>query len=166
MSESFVNLNCTNCGAKLDVYGDMERFACGYCGTQMVVQRRGGTVALKALAEAIQKVQIGTDRTAAELALVRLEKEREELKAQMDTRLSVSDKSTGCGAVLLLVAAVYFIGQVSENPTFGVVGIVAVIAIVVAFFVKSPMNKDLDPVRGRLKKIDLEIDRNRKILEG
>jgi predicted RNA-binding Zn-ribbon protein involved in translation (DUF1610 family) len=67
MSDRFINLNCAHCGAKLDVYDDMERFACGYCGTEMIVQRRGGTVALKAVTEAIQKVQIGTDKTAAEL---------------------------------------------------------------------------------------------------
>jgi len=75
MSDHFVNLNCANCGAKLDVYDDMERFACGYCGTELIVQRRGGTVALKAVAEAIKRVQIGTDKTAAELAIARYEKE-------------------------------------------------------------------------------------------
>ena len=48
MTPHFINLNCTNCGAKpLDVHDDddMERFACGYCGTEIIVQRRGGTVA-------------------------------------------------------------------------------------------------------------------------
>src|SRR5271168_5637557 len=43
MSERFINLNCVNCGGKLDVYDDMERFTCGYCRTEIVVQRRGGT---------------------------------------------------------------------------------------------------------------------------
>jgi DNA-directed RNA polymerase subunit RPC12/RpoP len=77
MTPHFINLNCTNCGAKLDVHDDddMERFACGYCGTEIIVQRRGGTVALKALTAAIIKVQTGTDKTAAELALARYEKE-------------------------------------------------------------------------------------------
>ena len=75
MSDHFIYLRCTNCGAKLDVYDDMERFSCGYCGTELIGQRRGGPVALKAVPKAIQKVQIGTDKTAAELALVRLNKE-------------------------------------------------------------------------------------------
>ena len=83
MSEQFVNLNCANCGAKLDVYVDMERFACGYCGTEMVVQRRGGTVALKAVTEAIKNVRIGTDKTAAELALVRLDQDSVRLNEQL-----------------------------------------------------------------------------------
>ena len=44
MGDSFIKLS-SNCGAKLDVYDDMERFACGYCGTEIFVERRGGTVA-------------------------------------------------------------------------------------------------------------------------
>lgn len=82
MSDSFVRLQCPGCGAKLEVYPDMERFACGYCGGEILAQRRGGTVALKAVVAAIRQVQKGTDRTAAELALVRLEKELAALRAK------------------------------------------------------------------------------------
>jgi ribosomal protein S27E len=79
-SERFISLNCANCGAKLDVYDDMDRFFCSYCGTGLIVQRRGGTVALKAVTEAIKKVQIGTDKTAAELAIARYESELKGLR--------------------------------------------------------------------------------------
>ncbi len=79
MADNFILLNCPNCGAKLDIYDDMERFACSYCRSEMIVQRRGGTVALREIQSAIKGVQVGTDRTAAELALVRLEKELHEL---------------------------------------------------------------------------------------
>src|ERR1035438_7814036 len=61
MSAKFVSLNCQNCGGKLEVYPDIDRFACSYCGSEMMVQRRGGTVALKAITAAISKVQVGTD---------------------------------------------------------------------------------------------------------
>ena len=83
MTDHFINLNCTSCGGKLDVYDDMERFVCGYCGSAMIVQRRGGTVALKAVTEATRQVQIGTDKTAAELAIVRYEKELTELRRKL-----------------------------------------------------------------------------------
>lgn len=49
----------------------------------MIVQRRGGTVALKAVTEAIKQVQLGTDKTAAELAIVRLEREYSILQSQL-----------------------------------------------------------------------------------
>lgn len=64
MSTSFVALKCPSCGENLDVYENAEHFACGYCGAQIEVRRRGGTVSLKALTDAIQRVRRGTDRTA------------------------------------------------------------------------------------------------------
>lgn len=71
-------LKCPSCGGKLEIASDMEQFACGYCGTEQVVVRRGGTVSLKPVVEAIERVQQGTDKVAAEMALKRLQ---EELKA-------------------------------------------------------------------------------------
>lgn len=70
-----ITLKCPSCGATLDVSPDMERFSCGYCGIEQIVQRRGGAVSLKLITDAISRVQTGTDRTAAELALVRLQQE-------------------------------------------------------------------------------------------
>ena len=102
MADHFINLNCANCGAKLEIYDDMERFACGYCGTELIAQRRGGTVALRAVTEAIKKVQIGTDKTAAELALLRLnQQELPKLHLELQ-RLTAEAKSptprtTPCG---------------------------------------------------------------------
>lgn len=98
MSQHFIPLNCLNCGGRLDVYDDMERFACGFCGTGMIVQRRGGTVSLKSVAEAIHKVQIGTDKTAAELALVRL---NEELKKLTDEERLVANSTSALSLMLI-----------------------------------------------------------------
>jgi DNA-directed RNA polymerase subunit RPC12/RpoP len=72
---AILTLKCPDCGASLEISPDMDSFACGYCGSQQIVQRRGGTVSLKLVTDAIAKVQAGTDRTASELALQRLEKE-------------------------------------------------------------------------------------------
>lgn len=60
----------------------MENFACGYCGTQQIVERGGGIIRLRAISEGIRLVQRGTDKTAAELALKRLPIELENLKAE------------------------------------------------------------------------------------
>lgn len=77
-----LKLGCVNCGAPLEIGSDMDVFACGYCGTQQQVQRKGGTVALKRVEAAIQAVQRGTDRTAAELAMPRLAREMTQLQEQ------------------------------------------------------------------------------------
>ena len=121
MTDHFINLNCANCGAKVDVYDDLDRFACGYCGTESMVQRRG-TVALKAVTEAVKKVQIGTDKTAAELALVRLEKELRALKAEEQRFLSKLDTKTG--QLTLFVAVVAVFGIVPAHSMGGGAGVV------------------------------------------
>jgi len=83
MTIEFVSLKCPSCAGRLDVYHDMERFACGYCGAEALVDRRGGSVSLKCLTAVIENVQRGTDKTAAELALIRLQKELVDLQDQL-----------------------------------------------------------------------------------
>jgi DNA-directed RNA polymerase subunit RPC12/RpoP len=104
-----VSLKCENCGGRLDVGDDMERFACGYCGAEMVVQRRGGTVALKGVTEAIGKVQVGTDKTAAELAISRHEKELAELRgtqAELNRQVGEAGVGIGCAGFLFVFGVV------------------------------------------------------------
>src|SRR6266581_1910663 len=120
MPENFITLKCESCGGKLEVYDDIERFACGYCGTEMVVQRRGGTVALKLVQEAIKKVQIGTDKTAAELALVRLTNDLNPLKTKAQ-RLRNDPKSgqlffcSGASALIAFIIISQSTGSQLEN---------------------------------------------------
>lgn len=75
-----LKLSCVNCSAPPGIGADLDRFAYGYCGTNQVVQRSGGVVSLQHAESAIQAVQRGTDKTAAELAVPRLQ--RELVKAQ------------------------------------------------------------------------------------
>jgi hypothetical protein len=79
-----ISMRCASCGAGLQISPEMDHFACGYCGTSLSIVRQGGTVALKLVADSIAKVQVGTDRTAAELALVRLSKEIKALQRESD----------------------------------------------------------------------------------
>jgi hypothetical protein len=113
-------MKCASCGAALTISPSMERFCCGYCGTEQIVERFGGTVSLRIIADAVTKVQIGTDKTAAELALVRLEKESNELNQKIekwDDYFSHKFKEIkpwkDPALVLLdLVAAVVFVGMI------------------------------------------------------
>lgn len=78
-----IAMKCPGCGAGLQISKDMEYFACSYCGTSIRAIRQGGAISL--IADAIAKVQLGTDRTAAELALVRLRRELDELDSKLAT---------------------------------------------------------------------------------
>jgi|GEM_PF-5113869 len=108
-SPPIVSLKCENCGGSLEVSDDIERFACQYCGAEMLVQRRGGTVSLHKVTEAIRGVQKGTDKTAAELAIARLNKELQDLKIaqkKLDAQATQSGCGIGCLSVIMLIAIV------------------------------------------------------------
>ncbi len=101
-----VNLNCANCGGVLEIQSHIERFACGYCGSAQIVERRGGTVALKLVVDAVARVQVGTDRTAAELALVRLEKELASANAQWQAATVKFNQSNNPSSPIAIVGMV------------------------------------------------------------
>lgn len=81
-----IKLSCVSCGSSLDISQSMNRLACGHCGTQQIVERSGGAIHLREVAEALSKVQVGTDKTAAELAINRISKELEALHYQRAER--------------------------------------------------------------------------------
>jgi DNA-directed RNA polymerase subunit RPC12/RpoP len=75
-----IAMACVNCGGKVEIAADGERFTCQYCGTELVAQRSGGVVFLKRVLDLVQKIQIGTDRAATELEVARLERELAEYR--------------------------------------------------------------------------------------
>lgn len=112
MPPDFIVLKCKSCGANLEIYSDTDHFACAYCQTEMIVRRRGGIVSLNLVTEAIKKVQQGTDKTAAELALQRLGVELtqlEKLRAEeMQTRFVLTILGGGGMVMGLLVLCQIF----------------------------------------------------------
>ena len=100
----FITLSCPSCGGKLEITEDIERFACSHCGREHIVKRGGGIVSLSPVVEGLKKVEIGVDKTASELALVRIEKEINVLKGQ---RLSID--SNGRTRFNYLVVGILFL---------------------------------------------------------
>lgn len=70
-----VSLHCPNCSAPLEIGPSLDRFACLYCGANLVASRSGGTLALTQLHDTALRIAQGTDRVASELALVRIKPE-------------------------------------------------------------------------------------------
>lgn len=71
----FITLSCPSCGAQLQITNDIERFACSHCGQEHIIRRGGGVISLSPVVGAINDVRTGVDRTAAELSIIRLQKE-------------------------------------------------------------------------------------------
>lgn len=117
MPVKFVPLSCQNCGGKLEVYEDMTRFACAHCGSEMIAEHRGSTVILKSVQEAIQKVQSGTEKTAAEVAIVRLRQEISE-KNQEIQQAEIESKTISYGFLLALAAIALLGFAITANGTW------------------------------------------------
>lgn len=125
----FVTLSCPNCGGKLQITNDLERFACSYCGTEQIVRRSGGIIALAPIVYEISKVKAGVDKTAAELAIKRLKEEINDLQNQYSTLYSERSSSTtglvivGLG-VFLLGGATFWGGITDPNFNSILIGLV------------------------------------------
>ncbi|MCE5209713.1 MAG: hypothetical protein LLG42_15580 [Chloroflexi bacterium] len=49
----FVSLTCPNCGEKLQMPNDVDRFVCGHCGTEQLVDKTASELAIKKLEQEI-----------------------------------------------------------------------------------------------------------------
>ncbi len=88
----FISLSCPNCGGKLEITPDMERFSCKYCGNEQLVRRTGGLVSLAPVVEGLKRVEtkfdqvlIGSDRAAAEQTILRLKGEISQAEKEIAT---------------------------------------------------------------------------------
>ena len=119
-----VSLTCPSCGATLDVGPSIDNFACGFCASNIVVERSGNIVVLRLLNQAIGKVQRGTDRTAAELAIRRLSEEVKQLERE----------EQACDRALAQITAKWSgIGKIGFSGRILGAGIVFFICYVVTF---------------------------------
>lgn len=107
----FINLTCPSCGGRLQITNDLDRFACGFCGNELIVRRGGGTVSISPVIEGLKAVQTGVDKTASELAIIRVKKEIESLyyqKAQI--RPKDRTNSTMSTIVVIGIAVLILVG--------------------------------------------------------
>ncbi len=91
MTNPITTLTCPTCGSRLSIVKGIDRFTCGHCGNEHIVKRESGIVYLEPIAEdvrqiraSVENINVGVDRTAAELAIPRLTKEIGELEGQLE----------------------------------------------------------------------------------
>jgi len=92
------SLRCANCDGPLQVSGDQERFACGHCGFEQILIRRGGTVELRS---GVERFGDGAERMASELALQRLDRDLTEARqrlADVKAAIAQAHASAACSA--------------------------------------------------------------------
>ncbi|MFH1918629.1 MAG: GYF domain-containing protein [Planctomycetota bacterium] len=154
----FVTLTCPTCSGKLEVTNDVDRFACGYCGNEHMVMRSGGIVSLAPVVQEIKGVKAGVDRTASELAIMRLDAEIRALERDKG-KLAEAGGVSQIGKPLLIAAAVMglfglgFLG--TEAWVAGIVYLIVGALTLVAAFRRMSLEAD--------KHIEREKQLNRAI---
>jgi DNA-directed RNA polymerase subunit RPC12/RpoP len=179
-----INMKCINCGAQLEISPDMTSFACGYCGAEQIVQHSGGTVALRAVTDAVVRVQAGTDKTAAELALLRLQADLR----QLDDDVHLKRKTASIvreqwptqsiavflvGIVLASIVAVLTnlaLADWTAGVFFGVVlvggGAAYVLKLKAADQLDTEVNRTISDIETRRREIREQIEKNRQIVNS
>lgn len=175
-----VTLRCKNCGSSLSVGPTVDQFACAYCGTEQIVTRSGGTVSLAVVAEAVEKLQRGTDKVAAELAIRRLEAELATLVSQRNAMMAAPRseaelQALGCGGLILIISVGLLLALVeeyrsgrwdSQSETFSaivVVGLIIGIAIVVSLLRGNRASTDV--IDRQIQEVTTKLDENRALVE-
>jgi predicted RNA-binding Zn-ribbon protein involved in translation (DUF1610 family) len=162
---TFITLSCPSCGGKLQITNDMNRFACGHCGNEHIVRRSGGTISLTPVVEGLRKVQSGVDKTASELAIVRLKKEIEELEEECDDLENDLSNKRYYWTLALVILALFVLISLMIQQWFFVI-ILAILAVG-ALIGRQQVRDDGQIAKDeeRLDKCESELKHHKKIVQ-
>lgn len=168
-----INLSCPSCGGKLQFTNDIERFACGYCGNELIVRRSGGIVSLSPVVNAIKDVQLGVDKTASELAITRLTNEKNRISAQIKALENQKSSKKSLSIIfpifgfIMLSLGILLMTSSSDNSC----GIMLILISITLFFASyiyfEEYKKNNQMINGLLEMIDelnVELDKHKKIV--
>ena len=140
-----IKLSCKSCGAKLELTEDVDRFSCGFCGNEFLVERKGGMVVLKDVHESLKRIEQtseaaceNTQVLADQVRLPKMKKKILELEQERDgidlqplmenpeyvVAVKKSEEIQGKGTVIAMlvmlasVAIVYFVNKISFDFRF------------------------------------------------
>ncbi len=173
-----ISLKCSNCGANLDIRPEVKNLGCGYCGASLTVQREGGSVYLTQIAEGISAVRTGTDKTAAELSMQRLEREADAINQTYVGLLTEANRRKSSSASIAMAAVI--IGCVITICNFSdklttysggsllmIFGAILGIPVVLWFLNSSDVDRKLaessKPLKAEYDRIQTEIGKKREI---
>lgn len=150
-----------------------------------MVERKGGTVALKRVTDAISKVQAGTDKTAAELAITRMETECRTLEQQREALIlqSKAERDAAMKSVLIIALVSFVLGYFIntslhndvESPSgLAIIVLAMAIGIGIGLYIKlrrnertnARLNDGLDDLDSRLSAKREKLARNRAIADS
>jgi predicted RNA-binding Zn-ribbon protein involved in translation (DUF1610 family) len=158
-------LRCSLCGSQLKATPDVGRYVCPNCGSEVSTNRSNNNFSTEPVVAAVSKVQLSTDKTAAELAIQRLQKELGALQIQrqqianeyQESGTSGKLNSLGIGLVVTLLFFVMGLGYdlYTEKELIGIwvgsaLGVIA--AIIIHFIYGKQLERSSQEIAKSLQK--------------
>jgi len=82
MSE-VIELICKNCGGKANFDLSSNIFKCEFCDSKFLIENKNNNISMQPLIQSMDSLQNGIDKTASEFAIVRIQKELDNLNRQL-----------------------------------------------------------------------------------
>jgi len=95
MEAKIISLKCSSCSGLLQVNERFDKITCTYCGSeQLIIKSENNNVSLKKIEDKLSSVTSSSNKTAAELAITRLEKDLKLATFEYDDSFGELDKKT------------------------------------------------------------------------
>lgn len=189
-TSNFITLACPNCGGKLTITADLERFACQFCGSEHIVRRTGSTVSLEPvmkmmhtindnitnMSSGLDLVKSISEKQAAEMAIKRLNKEIEDLQKQsanLETGSSTTWMIFGISAVVTFLSIIVLAMAGDEGivklifiPGVVIGGLMTIIGLISVIAVSSSRKKREHQIHDLMTQKIQELNRNQQIVNS
>lgn len=161
----FITLSCPNCGGRLQITPDIERFACQYCGYEHIVRRSGGLVSLEPVMRMmgninsnINLVGVGvnmlgfsSEKQVAEQAIARIKTELPELEARVQSLEGNKGCATTGGIMGIVFGVVFFIIAAFTKGWVAIIGLVSLILGIVMLATANPAKEKQEIMEAKQK---------------
>ncbi len=164
---NFINLTCSKCGAKLQITKDIDRFTCSHCRNEQVVIRSGGIVTLAPVVNEVKGVKKATNKTASELAIVRLQKEIEEIDKERDKISPNSDLAFIAGTwVVTTIIGFILVSSVNSIIGFGLISLMTVGCVTAFILIRLRADKRDKPLKKIMAEKKKELQKHQEIVSS
>lgn len=176
----FVTLACPNCGGKLNITSDQERFTCGFCSYEHIVRRNNGVVSLEPVVRVMKdiesnisnvgaglnKIGFSSEKQVAEQTIVRLKEEIADLSRYLAEGKEGSDAAQGLFISMTGLSILFIIITFIKSWSFWVLvpsGLFLIIGIGGLISLRETVPEVIQ-AKQKLKEKQEELERNYDIV--
>lgn len=177
----FITLACPNCGGKLNITADIDRFACQFCGHEHIVRRNGGMVSLEPVMQVMKSIDanigmvgagvnilgFSSEKQVAEQTIARLKEEIEALVYEVNDTDNLMAGGGVIGGIMGGLGLVVFIFTLIKGWSLWILLPSGVFAVAGLWLLIVLGKEDpAKPYREKVNEKQAEIEKLNKFIQG